>query len=69
MSKTSVGVSKGVFVGELIATLILSAILSYGVLVAVGPQKGDKGDPGPNLRIIEISTTFVSKVEKAPVAL
>jgi len=47
MSKTSVGVSKQVFVGGLIATLILSGILSYGVLVAVGPQKGDKGDPGP----------------------
>jgi len=47
MSKTSVGVSKGVFVGGLIATLILSVILSYGLLVAVGPQKGDKGEPGP----------------------
>ena len=47
MSKTSAGVSKGVFVGGLIATLILSTILSYGVLVAVGPEKGDKGDLGP----------------------
>lgn len=47
MSKTSVGVSKGFFVGGLIATLILSVILSYGVLVAVGPQKGEKGDTGP----------------------
>jgi len=47
MSKTSVGVSKGVFVGGLIATLILSVILSYGILVAVGPQKGEKGDTGP----------------------
>jgi len=47
MSKTSVGVSKGIFVGGLITTLILSVILSYGLLVAVGPRKGDKGEPGP----------------------
>ena len=48
MSKTSsVGVSKGIFVGGLVATLILSVILSYGILVAVGPQKGEKGDTGP----------------------
>ena len=47
MSKTSIGVSKGIFVGGLIATLVLSVILSYGVLVAVGPQKGEKGDTGP----------------------
>jgi len=47
MSKTSVGVSKGLFAGGLIATLILSTIFSFGLLVAVGPRKGDKGDPGP----------------------
>lgn len=48
MSKMSesVGVSKGVFVAGLIATLLLSVILSYGVLVVTSSQEGEKGDTG-----------------------
>lgn len=44
--KSSVGVSKRVFVGGLVTTLILSVILSYGILVGVGSLKGEKEPPG-----------------------
>lgn len=45
------GVSKGAFVAGLIAVLLASVLLSYGIasiLVKVGPQgeKGEKGDTG-----------------------
>ena len=46
------GISKLVFATGLIAVLIVSVLLSYGIvstLIQVGPQgpKGDKGDVGP----------------------
>jgi len=67
MSKMSesVGVSKGVFVAGLIATLLLSVIFSYGVLVVTSPQgipgdRGEKGHPGgvePSVSA-ELTSTF-----------
>jgi len=45
----NIGISKGLLVGALIATLVCSVVASYGVSMIVGPKgdKGDKGEQGP----------------------